>query len=116
MPCASLARTFRGQPAGGVRLGYLNLTPDLQPVLRETLARSIHERVLLVVRSPWFTQPSPRGFAAQLEVRPSPPLGARDSKRVCPRRKALQNYSNLFLVRGREASLDPSPPSGERAG
>src|SRR5437667_5356936 len=30
--------------------------------------------------APSPTQPSPRGFAAQLELRPSPPMGERDEK------------------------------------
>ncbi len=31
-----------------------------------------------ILASPLSTQPSPQGFALQLELRPSPPAGARD--------------------------------------
>ena len=43
-----------------------------------SLACFVHERVLRVLPAPRSTQPSPRGRAVQLELRPSPPWGRGD--------------------------------------
>ena len=49
-------------------------TADLHEA-KTLLACFIYERVLRVLPAPSPTQPSPRGRAAQLELRPSPPSG-----------------------------------------
>src|SRR5712691_2005653 len=51
--------------------------------------------------APSYTQPSPRGYAAQLELRPSPPRRGRGMRTT---------VSCCTLP------SDPSPPLGERAG
>jgi hypothetical protein len=51
--------------------------------------------------TPLSTQPSPQGFALQLELRPSPPVGERDQNEES---SVARVFSSL------------SPAAGERAG